>query len=172
MRAKFVRNDNDGLFYILKEDGSSYVAEILQGNVLKIREQLTELDNQTEFKLVPFPNVTDGTLTFVLKEILPEIKIKHKSLNYDNSGGSAGISGIDVELNGTIVVSKAKKIDFIGDASQVQAESATIAKIIFIPSLTTAARLALTPTTPLIVQDTDLDMYFKWSTVSSSWNPF
>lgn len=41
-----------------------------------------------------------------------------------------------------------------------------------IQSLTTIQRLALVPITALIVQDIDLDMYFKWSTVTSSWNPF
>lgn len=41
-----------------------------------------------------------------------------------------------------------------------------------IQSLTTAQRLALVPTTALIVEDTDLDEYFKWSTVTSSWSPF
>lgn len=41
-----------------------------------------------------------------------------------------------------------------------------------IPSLTTAQRLSLIPTTAFIVQDTDLDQYFKWSTVTNSWIPF
>lgn len=41
-----------------------------------------------------------------------------------------------------------------------------------IPTLTTAQRLALVPTTAYLVQDSDLDMYFKWSTISNAWSPF
>lgn len=170
MRASFIRNANDGLLYILKEDGTAYPAEIVQGNVLKIREPFENLDNKTEFRLIPFPDVTDGTSTFILKEKLPEIKVKKTPFGNSNGGGG-GIRGIDVELNGAVIVTKAKTLDFIGDASQVKNEGNSIAKIIFIPSMTTAERLALSPTTALIVEDTDIDNYFKWSTGSNSWSP-
>lgn len=41
-----------------------------------------------------------------------------------------------------------------------------------IQSLTTDQRTALTPTSALIVEDTDLDEYFKWSTVTNEWSSF
>lgn len=41
-----------------------------------------------------------------------------------------------------------------------------------IPSVTTAQRLALTPTTAFEVYDTDLDEYFAWHTVTNSWSPY
>lgn len=41
-----------------------------------------------------------------------------------------------------------------------------------IPTLTTAQRLALVPTKAYIVQDSDLDEYFYYSTISNEWRPF
>lgn len=91
------------------------------------------------------------------------------------SGGGGG-KGIIVEDDGTRVGGNIKVLNFTGAGVTVTAPSSKQVDIdipgYVIESLTTAQRLALSPTTALIVEDTDLDMYFKWSTVSSSWSPF
>lgn len=77
----------------------------------------------------------------------------------------------DVQVNGFI-----KTLNFTGDGVSVADAGGGKVDInipgYVIASLTTVQREALVPTTALIVEDTDLDMYFKWSTVSLSWSPF
>lgn len=88
-------------------------------------------------------------------------------------GSSASSRGIMVQDNGTQVNGRITTLNFIGELVEVSSPSSGQANVtIKIQSLTTAQRIALVPTTALIVEDTDLDMYFKWSTVSSSWSPF
>lgn len=172
MRATLDRNSNDGLLYIVRQDKTAYPAEIHQGNVLKIRESYTVLNNETEYDLVPIIGVKDGTATFLLKERV--IKPKGPFGQEAGAGGGGGSGkGIYVEKDGTQVGGIMKRLNFIGQLVTVADAGGQEASItIKIPSMTTAARLALVPTTALIVEDTDLDMYFKWSTVTSSWNPF
>lgn len=89
------------------------------------------------------------------------------------AGGGGSGKGIKVQDEGTQIGGIMKTLNFIGDLVTVTDAGGQKANItIKIPSMTTAARLALVPTTALIVEDTDLDMYFKWSTVTNSWNPF
>lgn len=166
-----VRNANDGLLYIIRPDKSAYLAEIHQGNILKIREPITELISETEYDPIYLPEVNDGTHTFLLKEKV--VKSKGPFNQDATSGGSGSGKGIYVEKDGTQVGGIMKRLNFIGQLVTVADAGGQEASItIKIPSMTTAARLALVPTTALIVEDTDLDMYFKWSTVTSSWNPF
>lgn len=92
------------------------------------------------------------------------------------SGGGGGGSDIYVQDEGLQLSGKYKTLNFAGPGVSV-ADSGGKRATITIPgyviaSLTTAQRLALTPTTALIVEDTDTDMYYKWSTVSNDWSPF
>lgn len=91
-------------------------------------------------------------------------------------GGGGGGRGIIVQDDGTQVNGFIKTLNFTGNGVTVTDGGGGKANIdipgYVIASLTTAQRLALTPTTALIVEDADLDMYFKWSTVTSSWSPF
>lgn len=93
-----------------------------------------------------------------------------------SSGGGGGIKGILVQDEGNQVNGFVKILDFIGAGVTVTDLGNKRVGINIsgdaIQSLTTAQRLALIPTTALIVEDTDLDMYFKWSTVSNAWSPF
>lgn len=89
------------------------------------------------------------------------------------AGGGGSGKGIKVQDEGTQIGGIMKTLNFIGELVTVTDAGGQKANItIKIPSMTTAARLALVPATALIVEDTDLDMYFKWSTVTNSWNPF
>jgi hypothetical protein len=88
-------------------------------------------------------------------------------------GSSASSRGIMVQVNGTQINGRISTLNLIGDLVTGASPSTGQANVtVKIPSLTTAQRIALVPTTAMIVEDTDLDMYFKWSTVSSSWTPF
>lgn len=91
-------------------------------------------------------------------------------------GGGGGIRGIIVQDDGAQVNGFIKTLNFTGDGVTVTDGGGGKANIAIpgyvIASLTTAQREALVPTTALIVEDTDLDEYFKWSTVSNSWSPF
>lgn len=93
------------------------------------------------------------------------------------AGGGSGISrrGVIVENQG-VSIGRMLTLNFTGAGVTATDGGNELANITIpgnvIQSLTTAQRLALIPTTALIVEDTDLDMYFKWSTVSNAWSPF
>lgn len=91
-------------------------------------------------------------------------------------GGGGGGSDIYVQDEGIQLTGKYKTVNFEGAGVSVVNSGAKRATITIpgytIASLTTAQRLVLSPTTALIVEDIDLDMYFKWSTVSNDWSPF
>lgn len=91
-------------------------------------------------------------------------------------GGGGRGRGIIVQDHGTQVNGFMKTLNFTGDGVTVTDGGGGKANIdipgYVIASLTTAQREALVPTTALIVEDTDLDMYFQWSTVTNSWSPF
>lgn len=90
-----------------------------------------------------------------------------------NNGGGGGsvVTGIQVQDEGVDINGLVTTINFIGQLVTAAAGAGRIDITVKIPSMTTAQRTALIPTTALIVEDTDLDQYFKWSTVSSSWSP-
>lgn len=91
-------------------------------------------------------------------------------------GGGGGRRGVIVQDDGIQINGLMKILNFIGFGVTVTDGGNGKANInipgYVIQSLTTAQREALVPTTALIVEDTDKDMYFKWSTVSNSWSPF
>jgi len=91
-------------------------------------------------------------------------------------GGGNGRRGVTVQDEGTTINAAARILNFIGNGVDVTNTGPNSVDIdipgYVIESLTTAQRLALVPTTALIVEDIDLDMYFKWSTVSNAWAPF
>lgn len=93
-----------------------------------------------------------------------------------SSSSSSGIQGITVKDNGVQVNGTITTVNFTGDGVTVTNGGGGTANVAIpgyvIASLTTSQREALIPTTALIVEDTDLDMYFKWSTVSHAWSPF
>lgn len=92
------------------------------------------------------------------------------------AGGGGGGSDIYVQDEGLQLSGKYKTLNFAGPGVSVVDSGGKRATITIpgyvIASLTTVQRLALTPTTALIVEDTDTDMYYKWSTVTNDWSPF
>lgn len=92
-------------------------------------------------------------------------------------GGGGGKRGIIVENQGT-EIGRFLILNFKGAGVTATDGGNELANITIpgggstIPSLTTAQREALVPTTALIVEDIDLDTYYKWSTVTNSWSPF
>lgn len=167
------RNANAmGQVFYKKPDGSIAPCEFIQGNFRISPITLTKDPfNYTgdELEALQYDGI-QYIFTLFKKQVIQRIRAGGGG---GGSSGSTGIQGITVEDEGIQVNGTITKLDFIGKLVTVTDGGGGKANItIVIPSLTTAQRTALIPTTALIVEDTDTDQYYKWSTTSNSWSPF
>lgn len=129
MRAALIRNANDHLLYIVREDKSYFVANIVQGDILKIpgEERITDLTNDTDLD-ARYVETMDGTLTF---RLLPftEKKIPVNPNNPFAGTGGGGSRGIYVQEEGTQVNGLFKTLNFIGGTVTVTDAGAGVANI-------------------------------------------
>lgn len=163
------RNANaKGIVYYMTSDGYNYPVPYGQ-DIYRISPILltTEPINYTGQRL--------NQLKYDGKEFLFSLSYEQviQRVAVGGGGNSGAIKGLIVQDEGVQVNGLIQIENFIGDLVNVTSPIAGKANItIVIPSFTTAQRLAFTPAAALVVEDTDLDMYFKWSTVTSSWSPF
>lgn len=155
-----------GIVYYMTPDGYNYPAEFAQEIYRIAPANFTNYLNYTGDKIQDLKlDSSEFLFAFVPEQIIQRTT--------GGGGGGVGIRGLLVQEEGTQINGFVNTENFIGQLVTVtDAGGGKVDITIVIPSLTTAQRIALVPTTALVVEDTDLDMYFKWSTVTSSWSPF
>lgn len=164
------RDSGDGVLRFVFKNNTQTLS--IHGDIFKIydKEFNGSIINKTDYNIREI-NTQDGVRTFLIRYI-----IAVGGGRGGRSSSSGGIQGVTVKDNGVQVNGTINTLNFTGNGVTVTDGGGGSANIAIpgyvIASLTTAQRLALTPTTALIVEDTDLDMYFKWSTVSNAWSPF
>lgn len=161
------RNANaKGIVYYMAHDGYNYPVEHDQGIYRIPNPDFTNFLNYTGQKILELKlDATEFLFTLVAEQIIQRLA--------GGGGGGVGIRGLLVQDEGTQINGFINTENFIGELVTVtDAGGGKVNITIVIPSMTTAQRIALVPTTALVVQDISLDMYFKWSTVTSSWSPF
>lgn len=83
-----------------------------------------------------------------------------------------GVVPIEFRVNGTML-----QYRNVGDSDDEWIDLFNFSSLITtiavggIASITETERLALVPTSALIVEDITLDQYFRWSTLTNSWTP-
>lgn len=161
MRGRLVRNSNDGLLYIMREDGTFFLAEIVQDNVLKIRDgSINHLTSETKYEAVYFPT-TDNTLTFLLIE--PEKRQQVDPHEGMFGGGGGGRRGVYLQEEGIEVNGLFRTINFIGADVTVTDGGGGVANVTITAGGMSSARNGLSVSGTFVelggtlIHDTDID---------------